>query len=187
MDIYRLKITLKGIKPPIWRRIEVPSDHTLNDLHLMIQAAMGWYNCHLHAFRINGESYTEFFDENESPDKCDDKDFTLKQVLGDNVKKIVYEYDFGDFWEHDIVVESVEEANPTLKYPLCIAGKRACPPEDCGSIPGYYNCLEALEDSTNPGNEELLEWIGEFDPEEFDLEETNASLRSWRDMVALDY
>jgi hypothetical protein len=186
MSIYRFKISLKEIRPPIWRRIEVCGNHTLNDLHLMFQAVMGWHNCHLHMFKIDNIHLTDFFDDDQRLNEFDDRDFTIEQVLGDKVKKFIYEYDFGDGWEHQIDVEKIIPPDFNIKYPICIAGRRACPPEDCGSYPGYYRCLEALKDPFNNENQELIEWMGHYDPEHFDIKKTNERLQLWKNMIVFD-
>jgi len=177
--IYQLKITLKDIRPPIWRRVQVPSDITLDQLHWVIQISMGWTNSHLHSFTIQGIDYGEptpefGFDEmglqNEEPVK-------LSQVIRGEKFKFLYLYDFGDSWEHEILVEKVLEADPEINYPICIKGKRACPPEDCGGAWGYGSFLEAIQDPSHPEHEEMLEWVGgEFDPEDPQLEDIDSRL-----------
>jgi hypothetical protein len=179
-SVYQLKVTLRHIKPPIWRRILVPGNTKLSDLHLMLQAAMGWANGHLHMFTIDGIDYSarnpEFDDDME-----DEKKFRLDKVVSHPKARFRYVYDFGDNWEHLIVVEQIMPPESGSKYPMCIAGKRACPPEDCGSIPGYENLLAALSDPKHEEHEEMLEWIGgKFDPEKFDLEVINESLADYK-------
>lgn len=177
--IYQLKITLNYIKPPVWRRVLV-KDCTLACLHDLIQTVMPWTNCHLHAFEIGGQQYGEpappgMIDMLEMKDTLKMK---LSQVVKQKHKKFSYTYDFGDNWEHTIVIEKTLEPEPGVRYPRCIAGKRACPPDDCGGAWGYGNFLEVISDPKNERHEELLEWIGgEFDPETFDLEAINARLR----------
>ena len=180
MKIYRFKITLRGIRPPIWRRIEVPENHTLRNLHLMIQSAMGWENRHLYAFRIDNMEFTDCSNSFHDNGDLDDAQYTIAEALSDDVKKFRYEYDFGDGWDHEIQVEDISDPKPGVEYPVCLAGKRACPPEDCGGVFGYYRCLEALE-ATNksPEDEELLEWMGEYDPQDFDISIANFYLSSW--------
>ncbi len=171
--IYRLKVTLRHIRPPIWRRVEAPASLSLFDLHRTLQAAMGWTDSHLHQFIHRGVSYG-------SPDL----EFGLQRVserrtrLGDLLERprdrLIYAYDFGDGWEHDVVLEAIDLVQPDVRYPRVVTGKRACPPEDVGSPPGYAWFLEAIAD---PGHEEhasVLEWIGgRFDPEHFDLIDAN--------------
>jgi Plasmid pRiA4b ORF-3-like protein len=179
--IYRLKITLQGARPPIWRRLEVP-DCTLADLHEDIQAAMGWYNCHLHSFRVGNREYSIPPPPGMGLDleMEDSSGITLGQIVAAGVKKFRYEYDFGDSWEHAIQIEKTVEREEGVRYPRCVAGKRACPPEDCGGVWGYADFLEALADPKHERHDELLEWVGgEFDPEAFDLEGVNQRMRSW--------
>ena len=173
-NVLQCKISLRHIKPAIWRRVLVPDNIFLSEFHEIIQTAMGWDNYHLHAFSINGIQYSD--SETSDMDEMNvenEETVRLSQVITGPKQKIYYEYDFGDRWEHVIVVEKILPFDPTAKYPICLAGKRACPPEDCGSEPGYYDILEALQ---NKEDEELLEWLGEYDPEHFDLETVNARL-----------
>ncbi|MGM0440508.1 MAG: plasmid pRiA4b ORF-3 family protein [Chlamydiota bacterium] len=178
MNVYRLKIILKDIHPPIWRRIEVLGSNSLNDLHLMIQAVMGWENYHPHIFQIKNITFS---DDSETPNDRNDNDHTLAQVIDNNeTKKFLYIYDFGDDWIHEVKVESVHPASPKKSYPQCLSGRRACPPEDCGGPWGYAEYLKALKDPDHPEHEEKLEWRGEYDPEYFSLEETKNNLTSWK-------
>jgi hypothetical protein len=181
-EIYQLKITLRYIRPPIWRRVQVPSDITLAKLHRIIQTAMGWYDSHLHQF-IVGEKYygVPSIDEFSELELKDERQARLSQVLSKPKQKIVYEYDFGDGWEHTILLEKILQPEPAVRYPCCVAGARACPPEDCGGTGGYENFLAAIRDPKHEEHDEYLEWIGgEFDPEEFDLEDFNAAVRRIR-------
>ncbi len=174
--IYQLKITLKDIRPPIWRRVQVPSSTTLSQLHLIIQAAMGWWNCHLHQFSIQGIDYGEPQPE-YGLDLRDEKRVKLNQVVQQEKSKFLYLYDFGDSWEHSILVEKVLPREPEVSYPLCVKGKRACPPEDCGGPWGYAEFLEAIQDPEHPEHESFVEWIGgEFNSEACDLHEINQRL-----------
>lgn len=179
-SIYQLKITLREIRPPIWRRIQVPGTITFHELHLIIQRAMGWWNEHLHQYIINNVYYLEP-DPDTSPEDIDERKAVLAQVVRREKAKFLYEYDFGDDWLHDILVEKLMNPEPGKQYPICCAGKRACPPEDCGGPWGYYNLLEAVGDPSHPEHEELLEWVGgEYDPEAFDLNEVNEELKPFR-------
>ena len=181
----QLKVTLLGSKPPIWRRVIVPSTMNLDQLHIVIQASFGWTDSHLHEFNIDGEAYGP---PDLSGDSMDDRPplseraAKLSKVLGWAGAKGRYTYDFGDGWDHEMVVEKVGQLLNELSLPVCTNGKRRCPPEDCGGLHGYYKLLEAL---TNPGHEEhdsLLEWVGgtPIDPEEFSVEAANADLSSLR-------
>ncbi len=176
--VYQLKISLKGMRPPIWRRVLVPENITLSDLHEVIQWTMGWYDEHLYQFEIYGHYYGEFKDY----DVTDATKIRLNEVVGQEKERFSYEYDFGDSWEHKILVEKILPRAPEEQYPRCIGGKRACPPEDVGGVWGYVEFLEAIRDPEHPEHEDMLEWIGEeFDPEEFDVEEADQSLSDLRE------
>jgi len=177
-DIYQIKVTLLGTKPPIWRRLLVPARFTLEDLHGVLQAAMGWGDGHLHEFKIDGKLFGQpDMDDMGLPPVASERKARLFSVLGGAGAKAVYTYDFGDDWEHAIVVEKVLAPDPNLRYPLCTGGKRRGPPEDCGGVPGFYNLLEALADPGHQEHDEMLEWVGgPFDPEDFSVEEINSRL-----------
>jgi hypothetical protein len=177
--VYQLMVSLREIKPPIWRRVQVPGDITLAKLHRVLQIVMEWTNSHLHKFSIGGVDYAE-------PDPDGFLNFQSdRRARLDNVvrakQKFEYEYDFGDGWEHEIVVEQTLQREPGASYPICVAGERACPPEDCGGVWGYEKFLEAIMDPANAEHEAMLTWVGgSFDPEAFDLSAVNASLRRLR-------
>lgn len=176
-EIYQLKISLRFIRPAIWRRVQVASDVTLAKLHRIIQAAMGWYDSHLHQF-IGGESYYGVPSREDLSEVKDEKKVRLAEILSSPGRKMVYEYDFGDGWEHAIVLEKVLTPDSKTRYPLCLDGARACPPEDCGGVPGYANFLDAIRNPGHEEHEEMLEWIGGgFDPEEFHLDLVNQELK----------
>jgi hypothetical protein len=175
---FQVKITLKNIKPPIWRRIIIP-DCTLADLDEYVQTAMGWDGSHLSCFDIDGEAYSppEPFSGAVPDDTEDARRYTLGQFVRQGIKKFRHDYDFGDGWEHSIVVEKVLTKEQAPSLPACTDGARACPPEDCGGVPGYYELLEALKNPQLPENKERLDWIGdEWDPESFDPQEVTSSL-----------
>jgi hypothetical protein len=172
--IISLKVTLRGVKPPVWRRLLLPGAMTLANLHEAIQAAMGWRGYHLHAFDIGGE---QFGDRRRVDDVADENRPTLNGLLKSGVVRFVYTYDFGDDWEHTIAFEKSEPALEGQSYPACIAGKRNCPPEDCGGRWGYEELLAILADPAHPEHAERIDWIGEeFDPDEFDLGLANTML-----------
>ncbi len=182
--IYRLKLTLCGVRPPIWRRIEVPGDSRLDHLHLMFQAAMGWENSHLHNFSIGGETYGMIHDDFDSDLENEEK-FRLRQLVPSEKAGFEYVYDFGDNWEHEVVVEHIGAPEPGVKYPRCIDGARACPPEDVGSTCGYEDFLEALRDPKHKSHEDYVEWIGgKFDAEAFDVAKTDARLKKFKSFDA---
>lgn len=162
--VYQFKITLKGLRPPIWRRIQVPETYSLWDLHVAIQDAMGWEDYHLHQFTVIDPS-------------------TDMEILPGWKQKIAewfsmensvaeYTYDFGDNWEHKVKLEKILPKEADTTYPRCIAGKRACPPEDCGGVWGYEEMLDIVADKTHEEYEETIEWLGDdFDPDHFDVNE----------------
>lgn len=177
-EIYQLKITLKRSKPPIWRRVQVRSEITLARLHDVIQIAMGWTDSHLHQFLVHGEAYSQpdFEMDELNPEVSDENNVPLWRLVGLR-DSFVYEYDFGDDWEHVIVVEKVLPVGEGILYPRCLAGKRACPPEDVGGIWGYQDFLIAINNPTHPEHREMLEWVGgAFDPAAFDLADVNLGL-----------
>lgn len=177
VPIYQLKITLKDSRPPIWRRFQVRSDVTLAKLHRIIQEVMGWFDGHLHQF-IVGRIYYGVPDPDDLSETRDERKVRLDQILSVAGRRIVYEYDFGDGWEHTIVLEKILAPDSKARYPRCLDGARACPPEDCGGIYGYADFLEAIGNPEHEEHEEMLEWIGgEFDPEEFDIVLANRGLK----------
>lgn len=176
-SIYQLKITLKDFRPPIWRRVQVNSDITLGKLHQIIQSSMGWTNSHLHGFSIGGVEYGQPLPELDLEIKNEQKVKLSKVVTGEK-QKFFYTYDMGDSWEHEILVEKVLPHDPLVRYPVCITGKRACPPEDCGGVWGYAEFLEAIQQPDHPEHESMLEWVGcAFDPDAFILSEVNQLLQ----------
>lgn len=179
-DIYQIKVTLLGTKPPIWRRLLVPADLTLAQLHNVLQIAMGWEDGHMHEFRVGQRRFGQ-------PEPADtfmrmprtesERTARLSAVLGRTGAKMIYTYDFGDSWEHGIVLEKQLPADPNTTYPACTDGKLACPPEDCGGIPGFYDLLDALDDPNHERHEELSDWIGDgFDPQSFSVDSVNRRL-----------
>jgi hypothetical protein len=176
-QILHFKIQLRDIKPAIWRRIEVPASYTFWDLHVAIQDAMGWLDSHLHAFRIRpprmraevtiGIPDPEPFEG--APDFLPGWRIPVTQYFTDIGHRAQYEYDFGDGWEHDLVLEQVSTRLAKTKYPRCVAGARACPPEDCGGPGGYAQLLETIANPADPEHESMLEWLGgPFEAEAFD-------------------
>ncbi len=179
--VYQVKMTLKHIKPPVWRRVQT-RDETLAGLHDLIQTCMGWDNYHLHEFGIGNQRYGERGQGQDDfggwMDVGDEAKVKLSQLAGRGVKKFTYLYDMGDGWEHIIQIEKVLDAEPGVRYPRCIAGARACPPEDSGGAWGYAGFVEAIRNPKHERHEELLEWVGgEFDPEAFDIQAVNEELR----------
>lgn len=179
--LFQFKITLLDIQPAIWRRIQVP-DCTLDGLHLYIQTAFGWRNYHLHQFEIDGVRYGP-----SGPDEMDfgletkdESEAVLSTLLPKSKRKArwVYEYDFGDGWRHEVVFEGYPQMEEGRKYPLCLEGAMACPPEDCGGPWGYADYLAAVADARHERHAEMLEWRGPFDPETFDAKQATKEMRT---------
>ncbi|MGD2248460.1 MAG: plasmid pRiA4b ORF-3 family protein [Candidatus Methanofastidiosia archaeon] len=174
-SVYQFKVTLQNSKPPIWRRIQVPETYNFWDLHVAIQDAMGWYDYHLHEFEIESPA-------GGSPVRIGVPFEGAEEVLPEEDQKIVdyfslenpyayYVYDFGDCWEHKIQLEKICPRED-ITYPVCIKGKRACPPEDCGGIWGYEELLEIIKNPKHEEYEDMMEWLDkEVDPEHFDPRE----------------
>ncbi|MGH9184303.1 MAG: plasmid pRiA4b ORF-3 family protein, partial [Acidimicrobiales bacterium] len=166
--VHQLKVVLRGAEPPIWRRLQVPAAMTLADLHRVVQVAMGWEDYHLHQFEIAGVTYGIDDRQGWGPAPKDERRATLDRVARKGTT-LTYEYDFGDSWDHDIKVEKVLDAEDGKSYPVCVAGERACPPEDSGGVWGYEVFLAALADPDHDEHDQFLEWVGgEFDPEHLD-------------------
>jgi len=175
--VYQFKITLKGIKPPIWRRIQIPETYTFWALHVAIQDAMGWGDYHLHEFEVVYPSTglkvnIGIPDEEFGREILPGWKHKITDYFSMENQSANYVYDFGDNWEHKIQLEKILPRDENIQYPVCTAGKRACPPEDCGGVWGYEEFLEAIRDPQHEQHEEMLEWIGgKFDPEHFYPEE----------------
>lgn len=170
---YRIKITLAGTRPPVWRQIVV-TDCTLDELHEHVQTAMGWTNSHLHHFRVGeqfygdpdlmADNYEEFGYEDSTATRLSDLVPKTRKAF-----KFIYEYDFGDSWDHQLMVEAVGPPEAGTKYPACLDGNGACPPEDVGGVWGYTDFVAAVRNPDHEQHEELLDWVGgAFDPDEFD-------------------
>jgi len=185
--IYQMKAALTDIEPPIWRRFLVVSDITLYKLHLILQTVFGWENYHLYEFTIDNEFYGEPDDEYEQDINRASR-FTLNQVIHTEKQEFLYIYDYGDNWEHRIVVEKILPVEQNAIYPFCLAGERACPPEDCGGVTGYMDMLEIISDPEHEEYKHITAWLGgSFDPERFDLISINKELvrhrHEWRSMA----
>ena len=180
-NIYQIKVTLLGTKPPIWRRLLVPASMTLAKLHDVLQTAMGWAGGHMHEFRTADRHFgiPDPEDRSMGMQVENERSIRLSSVLRSAGTKLIYTYDFGDNWEHAVVLERLLPAQLSLdlEYPICIDGKLACPPDDCGGIPGYYELIEALADPEHDRHEEISEWISDgFDPQDFSVENVNRML-----------
>ena len=187
--IFQIHVLLQYSRPRIWRRVLISSETLLSDLHKILQTVMGWSNTHLHQFIKDDLHYSipyefDLFD-------FDDINYTgmkVKELLLKEGDKIIYEYDFGDGWEHEVRLEKILHPDISLKYPICIKGKRACPPENCGGIWGYENILEILKDKQREEYNVIVEWLGDdkFDAEYFNLDEINEMLKT-KDFGCLDW
>ncbi|KAB2935835.1 MAG: plasmid pRiA4b ORF-3 family protein [Candidatus Contendobacter sp.] len=182
--IYQLKVTLAESKPPIWRRILVASDMDLGLFHNILQDVMGWTDNHLHQFTVRGVTYSAPYEDMAHGFEMDFKDeskYKLSQLLKKEKASLTYEYDFGDSWQHKIVLEKILPHDDSMMIPSCIKGKRACPPEDCGGVWGYENLIAIIQDPKHPEYQDMREWLEEdFDPERFDLDEINDALEAYR-------
>jgi len=181
-SIYQIKIVLKGSKPKIWRRILVPSDLLLSDLHKIIQTTMGWTNSHLHQFIKDKTFYVQKSTEDDfwwNINYMDYAKIKISVLLKKEKDKIIYEYDFGDGWEHDIILEKIRNETANKNIPICLTGKNNCPPEDCGGIWGYYEMLESIKNPNNDKYNDYIDWLGyEFDPTYFNKDEINEMLKT---------
>jgi hypothetical protein len=182
-QVYQIKVVLLETNPPIWRRFVVPSSVTLHRLHLILQDVMGWTNSHLYRFQIGTREYAEPDPDNQfnELDFKNSRRTKLGQLVTKKGSTFLYEYDFGDGWLHELVVEDILEHKPGIRYPACLAGERACPPEDCGGIDGYQELLEIMTDPDHEEYPDMMTWLGgHFDPDWFDVEIVNQKLRSMR-------
>jgi hypothetical protein len=174
--IYQIKVSLNGVKPPIWRRLLISSSTDLAELHDIIQTAMGWTDTHLHMFVAGGRQYgvpDPDYDDGTVPEER----VRISALLKKENDSLIYEYDFGDGWEHRVTLEKIIAGAPGEILPRCIAGRRGCPPEDVGGVWGYEAFLRAYTDPAHPEHDDLVEWAGEsFDPERFDPVEVNEAL-----------
>jgi hypothetical protein len=182
-EVFPLKVTLLGTMPPIWRRLLAPADLTLAQLHDVLQAAMGWEDGHMHEFSVGQRRIGRPDPEDRlmgMPSAENERTVRLSGILGRVGSKAIYTYDFGDSWKHSIVLEKRFPIDPNTPYPVCTDGQLACPPEDCGGIPGFYDLIEVLSDPKHERREEIMEWIGdEFDPQAFSVDKVNRMLAPW--------
>ena len=181
--VYHLKVALLGTKPAIWRRLQVPGNASLGWLHAVLQVAIGWTNSHLHHFLTSEARYSdprnnEDMGFGEPPDR-DESKATLAQVVPLQGTQFAYEYDFGDSWEHLVIVEKILPPDPaSVGKALCLGGARACPPEDCGGVWGYGDLLKIIKDPKHEEHGAMMEWLGgKFDPKAFDLDVVNLHLQ----------
>ncbi len=175
---YQLKVTLLGIYPEIWRRLLVAGDIDLGRLHRILQCAMGWTDSHLHKFTVGEKRYTDpRFEKSEEEEEEDESSFQLRTLAPWVGDRLGYLYDFGDMWNHDILVESIHPMDPRQHYPVCLNGEGACPPEDCGGTDGYSSMVHAVRDSNHKEHKTMVRWVGgRFDPYHLDIKEINELL-----------
>ncbi len=183
-EILQIKVSLKGSKPLIWRRFLVPNDITFLELSNIILATMGWLGGHLSSFEVGNRLTIDVPSPFDVADflmgDLNAKDVIVKEYLNQKGDKITYIYDFGDDWQHTLLVEKVLPYDSSMKYPVCLKGRRSCPPDDCGGIWGYSDLLATIADKDHPEHEEIMEWVGEdFDPDHFDVAAVNAYFRGW--------
>lgn len=181
--IYQIQISLLGSKPKIWRRVLIQSDMLLSDFHKVIQTSMGWTNSHLHQFIKNETCYSEKMPDDITWEELGNVDYQKMKVsdlLINEEERILYEYDLGDGWKHDIILEKILPGEENeLGKPICLAGRMNCPPEDCGGIGGYSDMLGILKNHGHEEYESFIEWLGgKFDPEHFNLNKVNKLLKS---------
>lgn len=170
----QIRVELRDVEPAVWRRIAVPDGITMADLALILLTAMGWGNVHLHLFEVGDEIYGSADDEAED-DEIDESSVIVSDALGRH-NRFAFEYDFGDGWEHDVVIE--ERSPSAVEFAYCLGGQNACPPEDVGGPGGYEDFLEAIADPEEESHERYLEWVGgSFDPFQFDIDAVNVELR----------
>ena len=178
--IYQLRIDIYDAKPPIWRRVLVKDTTTLGELHEIIQIVMDWGGHHLHQFETGEREYYGIPHPDDWYPMLDERKYKLKDIIPAEKYKFSYLYDFGDGWEHIILVEKILPLDSEKKYPLCIKGKLACPPDDVGGIWGYYHLLDAITDPKHKEHDMYKDWLGyDFDPTEFDMEEINRRLSKY--------
>jgi uncharacterized protein YidB (DUF937 family) len=178
VEVFVLKVTLLGTNPQVWRRILVPLDITLRNLHRTLQTVMGWANSHLHQFVGQGPRLSD--SRSRVGSKIANENRTrLGELIGTVGARLLYEYDFGDGWQHELLLEEVLLGGETFQQ-MCLAGKRCCPPEDCGGPQGFAELLQALQDANHPSHDEAREWLGNFVAESFSANDVNRRLRRGR-------
>ena len=168
MEVYVIKVTLLDTSPPIWRRILVPRDITLRNLHRTLQVVMGWTNSHLHQFVVPAPR--------QKRKVANEHQTRLGELIGTVGARLRYEYDFGDGWQHELLLEEVLLGDDSFQQ-ICVSGRGCCPPEDSGGPHGFAELLEALQDADHPNHEDACEWLGDFDPESFSAKEITRRLR----------
>jgi hypothetical protein len=177
MKLHHIKVTLSGIKPPVWRLMLLSPEITLGMLHRILQAVIGWEDAHMHRFVQDGRKYSDL--RFELDDILDERKVLLGSLLAEPGSRLVYEYDFGDNWQHELLCEEFVELDVQAPYAICTDGARACPPEDCGGPHLYDDLLRVLKNPKHRDYKEMKDWVGgSFDPEAFNIEAINKRLSS---------
>lgn len=184
--IFQFKITLAGISPSIWRRIQVPKQYSFWDLHVALQDSMGWLDYHLHLFRIRKHHEKRAVEIGIPGEEMDDNitlpgwEIKIAEYFTEPGNEALYEYDFGDSWEHELLLEGILLKEKRVRYPRCIAGERACPPEDCGGVPGYHRLMKILGNPKHGEYQETVNWLKghaksyhPYRPDEFEPEKVH--------------
>lgn len=179
--IIQLRIALLAIEPPIWRRVQVPGMMTLPRVHRVFQVVMGWTDSHLHEFVVRGQRYGVMSRDGGPYHVIPERSIPLHEITFLALTGFEYRYDFGDGWQHEVRIEQELDRETGVYYPRCLAGARACPPEDCGGFGGYGRFLEAIRDPEHEEHDAMLSWVGgQFDPDAFDFAAVNRRLRRFR-------
>ena len=181
--IVQFRFELADIEPLIWRRVQVPSKYSFWDLHVAIQDSMGWLDYHLHGFRVRMPRKRKFVEIGIPTDDYYQEptlpgwEIPITEYFTEPGKSAPYTYDFGDGWDHNVLLEGILIKEEGVRYPKCVAGERACPPEDCGGVPGYYELLEILKNPKGPEYRDQIEWLKghaknywPYEPDQFDQE-----------------
>ena len=176
MRSHQIKVELAGVRPPVWRRVLLSPEITLGKLHRVLQAVMGWEDSHVHAFVQGGRTYSDPRFELDG-NVLDERSASLGEILTKPGSRLIYLYDFGDDWKHELLCEGFVESDAETPYAICADGARACPPEDCGGPVGYADLLQVLKNPKHKSYPEMREWAGpDFDPEAFDSDQVNTLL-----------
>lgn len=178
--VLQFVVELEGVNPLVWRRIQIPNHYNFWDLHVAIQDALGWQDCHLHHFEIKGKGkrkavrigIPDFSGYVDLPEVFPGWEIPVTTYFNNLGVQATYEYDYGDGWLHTVLLEGYLFRDPKMSYPLCLGGERACPPEDCGGVSGYENVVAVLADPEHADYQEMREWVGvEWSPERFNAAE----------------
>ncbi len=187
---YQMRIYLKGTRPRIWRRFVASPETRLDELHEIVQIVMGWEDCHLHMFAAGKRRFqlpTPWDDvRGFGPPVSDEREYRIGQILTREKDWIDYVYDFGDHWDHRIVLQRILSEAPDEGVPSCLSGKCNCPPEDSGGLWGFYHKLEIVADPDHEEHDWIREWMGGYDPDDFSVDEVNAQLQFRRGLAVVE-